>query len=240
MSGSGGPGIPPESPRRNRRRVVAAVVVALVVLSGGFLAADRLGADNNEVPVAVTSPDAPPSASEPSASDAPAAEAESPEATGTPGGGQPAEQPEPPVDEVGKADQDLVVAEPVAIDGGSSTTGDVDIRVTAMEAVDGEARGIGEIAGPSVRFTVSIANGGKDALDISSAVITVEAGAEQLPCSELSGPGTAPFPATVKSGETASGTFVFLIPVESRGDVSVYLNYSVDTAVAAFKGSVPS
>ena len=252
MSGStrGGAGLPPEPSRseaepspRNRRRTVAAAALALAVVVGGFLATNAVRDNNKEVPVAVTSPDASTPAPDRSdaATEAVPAEPQSPAATEPADGGGPApsEQPGPAVEEAAKATQELPVAEPVAIDGGSAATGGVDIRVTSTEAVDGEARGIGEIAGPSVRFTVSIANGGKDPVDLSSAVITVEAGADRLPCSELSGPDSVPFPAVVNPGETVTGKFVFLIPVESRSDVSLFLNFSVDAAVAAFKGEVP-
>lgn len=243
MSGPmrGGAGAPPDSSRRNRRRTVVAAALALIVVVGGFLAATAVRDNNREVPVAVTSPDA--STPAPDRSDTPTeaapAQPQGPAATEPPDGEPaPSEQPGPAAGEAAKATQELPVAEPVAIDGGSAATGGVDIRVTSTEAVDGEARGIGEIAGPSVRFTVSIANGGKDPVDLSSAVITVEAGADRLPCSELSGPDSVPFPAVVNPGETATGKFVFLIPVESRGDVSVFVNFSVDTAVAAFQGQV--
>ncbi len=251
MSGStrGGAGVPPdpsrseaEPSRRNRRRTVVAAALALTVVVGGFFAANALRDNNRDVPVAVTSPGASTPAPDRSgtATEAAPAQTQSPAAT-EPAEGAPApsEQPGPPVEEAAKATQELPVAEPVAIDGGSAATGGVDIRVTSTEAVDGEARGIGEIAGPSVRFTVSIANGGKDPVDLSSAVITVEAGADRLPCSELSGPDSVPFPAVVNPGETVTGKFVFLIPVESRSDVSVFVNFSVDAAVAAFKGQVP-
>ena len=244
MSGTmrDGAGVPPDPSRRNRRRTVVAAALALTVVVGGFLAANAVRDDNREVPVAVTSPDAStpvPDRSD-TATEAAPAQTQSPAAT-EPAEGAPApsEQPGPPVEEAAKATQELPVAEPVAIDGGSAATGGVDIRVTSTEAVDGEARGIGEIAGPSVRFTVSIANGGKDPVDLSSAVITVEAGADRLPCSELSGPDSVPFPAVVNPGETVTGKFVFLIPVDSRSDVSVFVNFSVDAAVAAFKGQVP-
>ena len=237
-----GAGVPPGPSRRNRRRTVVAAALALTVVVGGFLAGNAVRDDNREVPVAVTSPDAStpvPDRSD-TATEAAPAQTQSPAAT-EPAEGAPApsEQPGPPVEEAAKATQELPVAEPVAIDGGSAATGGVDIRVTSTEAVDGEARGIGEIAGPSVRFTVSIANGGKDPVDLSSAVITVEAGADRLPCSELSGPDSVPFPAVVNPGETVTGKFVFLIPVDSRSDVSVFVNFSVDAAVAAFKGQVP-
>lgn len=246
MSGSAPGSGPQESvrpDRRRRRRLVLAAAIAAAVILGGFIVASTVGGDEG-VPVVAASPEA--TTRTPRATDTPTktadpapAETETPAETGAaPDQPAPDAAPEGPEDP-GLANQDLTVAEPVAIDGGSSEAGGLDIRVAAMEAVDGVAIGIGEIAGPSVRFTVSVANGSDEPVDLSNAVLTVEAGPDRLPCTELSGPGTSPFPAEAKPGETATGIYVFLIPAESRNDVTVYLNYSVDASVAAFRGTVP-
>lgn len=109
-----------------------------------------------------------------------------------------------------------------------------------MEAVDGEAEGIGEVAGPAVRFTVSVTNNSGKPIDLANAVMTVEAGADKAPCTQLSGPRAEPLPAAAEPGQTVTGNYVYLVPVETRGLVTVYLSYSVDAPVAAFEGEVPT
>ena len=138
------------------------------------------------------------------------------------------------------ATQDLPVAAPVDISAGSSDDAGIDIRITEMEAVDGEAQGIGEIAGPAVRFTVSVINNSGKPIDFANAVMTVDAGAANLPCTQLSGPEAVPLPPAAEPGQTVTGKYVFLIPAEDRDLVTVYLSYSTDAPVAAFKGAVPT
>ncbi|MDK1328474.1 hypothetical protein [Arthrobacter sp. zg-Y1143] len=242
-SGSGPHGSSrPEGSGHRRRRVVLAVAVAAAVVLGVFFAANAVRNDGG-VPAVAASREA--TTQTPRATAAESGPAAEPAPAGTADPGTAAAQPAPGAEPVAPEDpslaaQDLPVAEPVAIDGGSSEAGGLDIRVASMEAVEGEAIGIGEIGGPSVRFTVSVANGSNEPVDLSNAVLTVEAGPDRLPCTELSGPATAAFPVQAKPGETVTGIFVFLIPEESRNDVTVYLNYSVDASVAAFHGAVPA
>ncbi|WAP51167.1 hypothetical protein OL239_14980 [Arthrobacter sp. ATA002] len=122
----------------------------------------------------------------------------------------------------------------------SSANAGIDIRVTGMEAVDGEAEGIGEVAGPAVRFTVTVTNNSGSPIDLANAVMTVETGADKVPCTQLSGPQAEPLPSAAEPSQTVTGSYVFLIPVETRDLVTVYLSYSVDAPVAAFEGEVPT
>lgn len=233
----------------SRRRIVAAVaaLVLVLVVVGGFILISMPG-NNDRSPAAVATSGTASSGPEPQADDdGPSSNPPTPGPTQTvqPGtGGADASAPGEPVPPIapdaGLAAQELPVAEPVAITGGASSSDGVSIEVTQMEAVDGEALGIGEIAGPAVRFTVSVTNGGNGTLDLGGVVVTVEAGDEALPCTELSGPNAIPFPASVDAGQTATGSFVFRIPAEDRNNVSVFLSYSVDAPVAAFAGAVPT
>lgn len=138
------------------------------------------------------------------------------------------------------ATQERPVADPVEISAGASENAGVDVRITDMAAVDGEAQGIGEVAGPAVRFTVSVTNNTDAPVDLSSAVMTVESGVDNAPCTPLSGPDAVPLPTAVDPGQTVTGSYVFLVPVSSRDQVTVYLSYSIDAPVAAFKGAVPT
>jgi hypothetical protein len=115
----------------------------------------------------------------------------------------------------------------------------VSTRVKAMKAVNGEARGVGEVSGPALQFTLEVTNGTTEAISLAEAVVNVEAGADRFPAEELSGPGAVPFPAEVAPGQTVSGVFVFQIPPEQRKTVRVLFTYQAVLPVAAFEGSVP-
>lgn len=237
---------PGGQPARTRRIILAAVLTVVVLLAGFFVLTGRSGGEDETAKAGASSSpsESPANSPEPTAEAATTEPAPAP-AEESPAGTEPAAPvegaPAPaPSNEAERATQDREVAPPVEIASEVSAAGGVNVSVTEMLAVEGEAHGIGEIAGPSVRFTLSITNNTEKPIDLSSALATVEAGPDSLPCTELSGPGVAPFPETAAPGQTVTGTFVFLIPVEDRNLVSVYLSYSMDSPVAAFKGAVPT
>ncbi|PPB48297.1 hypothetical protein C4K88_15205 [Arthrobacter pityocampae] len=112
-------------------------------------------------------------------------------------------------------------------------------RVAAMKAVDGEARGVGEVGGPAVQFTLEVTNSTKKVISLAEAVVNVEAGADRSPAELLSGPGAVPFPAEVRPGQSVAGVFVFQIPPEQRDSVRVLFHYQAVLPVAAFQGPAP-
>lgn len=235
-----------------RLRVAAACAAGAAAVLGFVL---FMNVDDGRSPAAVVSPSPSATGQAPEAPEsAPAAGTAGPTepvtgSSSAPDPGKPESGTGPEADQVpgpaaaGDAElatQDRAVAAPVEIATGSSADAGIDIRVTGMEAVDGEAEGIGEVAGPAVRFTVSVTNNSGKPVDLASAVMTVEAGADKAPCTQLSGPQAEPLPIAVESGQTVTGSYVFLVPVEIRDLVTVYLSYSVDAPVAAFEGEVPT
>lgn len=112
-------------------------------------------------------------------------------------------------------------------------------KVTKQAAVSGKAQGPGEIAGPSVRFTIAITNTTGKTVDLSNAVVNAYYGGAATPATQLEQPGGQAFPASVKDGATATGAFVFNIPTAQRSIVQVTLDTSVANAVVAFKGAAP-
>ncbi|WP_354350934.1 hypothetical protein [Pseudarthrobacter sp. PvP090] len=122
---------------------------------------------------------------------------------------------------------------PVAADSG------VEAHLSQLEAVDGEAAGIGEVAGPAVRFTVTLANRSGHDLPTSNTVVTANAGPEETPALQLSGPGASNFPPMIPAGQEASGTYVFLVPPELRNQIRIFVNYQASSPIAAFAGTAP-
>ena len=112
-------------------------------------------------------------------------------------------------------------------------------KVTKMEAVQGTAEGPGEIAGPSVRFTIAITNTTGKTFTLSNTVVNAYYGADATPAVELRMPGGRSFPTSVKNGASATGVFLFNIPKSSRAKVEVTVDTSVRNPVVAFKGSAP-
>jgi cytoskeletal protein RodZ len=112
-------------------------------------------------------------------------------------------------------------------------------RVSKMEAVQGKASAPGEIAGPAVRFTITITNTTGKRFDLSTTVVNAYAGADSAPAVALQSPGAKPFPSSVANGASATGVFVFNIPKADRNRVQVTVDTSVLNPVVAFKGAAP-
>jgi len=145
---------------------------------------------------------------------------------------------EPQAGAPGSPDVLRPTAAPVAIDEPAEPEPQVEVRLTSIEPVEGEANIPGEVGGPSLRVTVTIDNATSAALDLTSAVVNLYYGADRLPAIDLLEPGKVDFPGNVRAGETASGTFVFLVPVDERDDVTVEFDLSSDSTVLLFAGPV--
>jgi hypothetical protein len=127
---------------------------------------------------------------------------------------------------------------PVAFTAPAPVTQGIVVTVTKIESVTGVATQSGEVAGPSVRFTVVISNSTSSAASLATTVVNAYYGASQKPAIELGKPGGAAFPASVAAGGTAQGVFVFNIPKAQRSNVELTVDYSVTTPTIAFKGAV--
>lgn len=113
------------------------------------------------------------------------------------------------------------------------------VSISSLEAVEGEAQGPGEVAGPALRFTLSMRNDGDAPVSLTSTVVTVYSGPEQTPAVDLRGPGGVPLPEEVGPGATVTGVFVFTVPPEERDQVKIGVDYTVGVPIVVFEGSAP-
>lgn len=128
---------------------------------------------------------------------------------------------------------------PVDIDKPADIVPGLTASIDSIEAVQGEASGPGEVAGPSIRFDVTVVNETSGSADLTSTVVTVYYGDADTPASELRKPGGSPLPARVAAGSSATGTYIFSVPDEERGLVRIMVDYSVGVEPLVFEGSVP-
>ncbi|OFI38960.1 hypothetical protein BIU82_16790 [Arthrobacter sp. SW1] len=143
-----------------------------------------------------------------------------------------------------KSEKELAtIAQPVApavpLTEKKTVRNGVTATITGLQAVDGEARGVGEIAGPALRFTVTVSNGTASALKLGTALVNVSYGADDSPASPLSGPGATEFPLSVAAGASASSTLVFAVPLDQRGKVRISFSLDALTPIAVFEGQAP-
>lgn len=115
----------------------------------------------------------------------------------------------------------------------------VTVTLTDVEAVEGEANGPGEVAGPALRFTIRIENTTGAPIDLGTTVVNAYHGTDQTPSAPLSGPDGQPFPAQLDSGGTATGRFVFGVPEGERDIVRATVDYTVGAPVVVFEGRAP-
>lgn len=112
-------------------------------------------------------------------------------------------------------------------------------QLSPLEAVSGQAAQPGEVAGPAIRFTVTITNDTQDAVSLSQAVVNVYYGADRTPGDALTEPGGSPFPASVAAGSSATATFVFRVPADQRDRVTITVDLNSTTTVQVFEGAGP-
>lgn len=129
---------------------------------------------------------------------------------------------------------------PVPLDEPAAIQPGLVASIDQIEAVQGEARGPGEVAGPAIRFRVSIVNSTSAAVDLTGTVVTVDYGAERTPALQLFEPGASPLPGSVAAGATATAVYIFTIPVDQRSLVHITVDHSVGVPPLEFTGAVPT
>jgi hypothetical protein len=125
----------------------------------------------------------------------------------------------------------------VALDAAAEAGDGVSASLVSLDAIEGTATGPGNIAGPALRITVRIANGTDEPVSLGGVVVDLASGRDLVPASPLGDPSAAPFAGTVAPGEHADGVYVFTIPEEDRGSVTVSVGYQAGAPLLVFTGS---
>lgn len=157
----------------------------------------------------------------------------------TPGTGAssepPAESSATPAPTAGPAVPDVT---PIPIDEPADVTPGLVAKVTKVEAVDGTARGPGEVAAPSLRVTVTMTNSTSSVVSLRTTVISCYFGADRTPAPELREPGGVLLPASLAANSAIDGVYIFTVPADQRGNVTLLVDYSVDVQPIVFQGDI--
>lgn len=129
---------------------------------------------------------------------------------------------------------------PVPIGDGVEVLDGVTVTISEFRAVDGEAQGAGEIAGPAVQFEVTIQNTTSELIDAAAVQVNLYTGEARTPTVPLSGPGAELFPATIAAGGNGTATFVFAVDPSSRDLLTAVIDYRAGVPAAVFTGSAPA
>ena len=114
----------------------------------------------------------------------------------------------------------------------------VAVRVSRIQAVEGEARGPGEVAGPALRVSIEVNNTSGEELAMDLALTNLYYGKDRTPASTLSGPGASPLPATLAPGKQASGRYVFGVPARGRNPLVIEFSLRADRPTILFEGNL--
>ena len=129
---------------------------------------------------------------------------------------------------------------PVSIDDVADAGTGMQFRLERLEAVQGEANGPGEIAGPAVRVTVVATNDSNAPVLVEGLVVDLVYGPDDTSAAPLSGPGVVRFAGEIAPRASQTGVYVFDVPVDQRAEVSVIVSYLASVSPVVFTGPAPT
>lgn len=228
----------PQTDRRGQRRLVtvgAAVLVVLLAIAVWALArSNGSGSSAADVASAGATPTgaAPASGATPGPTVSAKPTSTAPPATADPvptAAAAPASAAAAPA-----GDRERPAVAPAAV---SSVAGGPTVHLSNVGHVDGQAVGPGDIAGPALRMSIVIENAGADDLDLSLVAVNAFIGTDRRPAGTLTQPGGAPFNGTLKPGQSATGVYLFTVPVADQHQVTLVVDYRAGQPSAVFTGA---
>lgn len=126
----------------------------------------------------------------------------------------------------------------VALDAEAAVGNGIVATLPRIEAIEGEAVGPGNIAGPALRVTVRIANGTAEAVPLEGVAVNMYYGTDRTPASPLDDPSRRPFGGMVAAGDSADGIYVFSVPTDARDSVTIEVGYQAGAPLLLFTGPV--
>jgi stage V sporulation protein SpoVS len=124
----------------------------------------------------------------------------------------------------------------VPLDKTSPVSGKVAVSLAGVKSITVKAVGPGEVAGAALAVTVRIKNDSGHALNVSSAYVTLIDSAGNVGTPTPVAP-SRPLIASIASGTTAEGVYVFTVAKTARNPVDVMVTYSTDAPAARFVGN---
>jgi hypothetical protein len=147
-----------------------------------------------------------------------------------------------PAPSAGTATQTVAPVDPgattkVALDGTAKLPTGITISLGKVYSTHVSATTPGEIAGPAVVAVVHITNNTASTIDLGSTVVTLTDSDGNPGQGTTAGPAS-PFTATVGSGASLNGTYVFGVPKSGINPIQISVSYAGGAPVALFAGNV--
>lgn len=134
--------------------------------------------------------------------------------------------------------EELPAALPAADLEAAVDVDEVTVSLASMEAIDGQATGPGDIAGPALRVTVRIENGSGAVIDLGGVTVNLGYGTDPTPATPLGDPSAEPFTGSLAPGRSATAVYVFGVPPSERGSVLVEVSHRPGAVRVVFTGAV--
>lgn len=213
---------------RTRRRMpwiigAAAVVIALV-LGIGFATGWGAGGQGADEPGT-------------GASASPSSGAPKPTPSSTGGAVDPTDPAETEEPETEPSASPRETLAPVPLDQPVAPAEGVNVTLSSIRPIAGEASVPGEVAGPALEITVHVENAGSGAAVTDTLVVNVYYGDQRTPANILVNP-RKDLPLSIDAGDSADGLYAFSVPEAERGRIVVEVDLSVDLPVVLFEGAV--
>jgi hypothetical protein len=125
----------------------------------------------------------------------------------------------------------------VPLDAVGDVGNGVSASIAGVEAIQGEAMGPGNIAGPALRVTVRITNGTSAATSLDGVAVNLAYGSDLTPASPLDDPSQRPFHGSLAPGDAGEGVYVFTVPEDSRDSITIDVGYEAGAPILVFTGS---
>lgn len=125
----------------------------------------------------------------------------------------------------------------VALDAPAEAGDGITGSLVSIEAIEGTGVGRGNIAGPALRVTVRLTNGTDRSVPLDNVAVELTHGTDAIPTSPLDDPSRAPFGGELEPGAAAEGVYVFRVPADDRGIVSVSVGYRAGAPFMVFSGA---
>ena len=219
---------PEQSPpgRWDRRRLLLAAGAALLVVALLVVLALTRGDDTDRTPAAAGSSAPSTSPSAPSTG----------VGTTAPETSAPTTAPAPETPVAGPDDQLPPALEPVSLDAPGPVGDGTVVTLPAIEAIQGSGQGPGNVAGPALRVTVRVVNGGDREISVDGVAVNLSYGPDGAPASPLDDSSARPFTGRLAPGEEAEGVYVFSVPSNARDAVTVDVGYQAGAPRVLFVG----
>lgn len=129
-----------------------------------------------------------------------------------------------------------VVAQTAEVKQDVKTPSGMTANVVSVESYTATAKRAGEVSGPAVKVTLRLTNGTGGAIPLSTATVNAYYGSDATPAAPVAGdPAAKPFTGSLEPGAAATAVYVFSVPAEDDGAVTLTLSDQAGAQLVVFQ-----